>query len=123
MSSRPEPLGSWKAKTMLEAYLPGEKLAGLVSQRGGKSILRPSQTALWVSSCSRSSEEGTEPSGLRWIGTPLTMTCRKPATRTPQAPGPKGEQRAESKTEISSGEGEPSNVKIKFFQKELGEDQ
>src|SRR6267142_1873912 len=108
---------------MLEAYLPGGKLAGLVSQRGGKRILWPSQMALWESSCSKSSEEGTEPSGRRWMGMPLRITWRKLATGMEWAPGPNGKQRMLLKTEISSGEGEPSKVYIKIFWKELGEDQ
>src|SRR6267142_915481 len=108
---------------MLEAYLPGGKLAGLVSQRGEKRILWPSQMALWESSCSKSSEEGTEPSGRRRMGMLLRITWRKPATGTPRAPGPKGKQRMLSKTEMSSGEGDPSKVYMKFFRKELGDDQ
>src|SRR6267142_5427578 len=109
-SSRPDPLGSWNTKTMLEAYLPEGKLAGLVSQWGGKRIFRPSQTALRESSCSRLAEEGAEPSGRRWMGTTLTMMWRKPETGTPQALGPKGVHRILLKTEISSGVREPLKV-------------
>src|SRR6266850_7454956 len=105
--SRLDPSGLRKAKTMLEAYLPGGKLAGLVSQCGGKRIFLPLQTAFRESSHSRSLEEGTEPSGRRRMGTPLRMTWRKPETGTPCTPRPKGKQRMLSKTEISSGEGEP----------------
>ena len=72
MSSRPSPVGSWKAKVIEEACLSEVRsLSRLNSQQGAAKGRRLTNTRLWHSSSKSILEEASLPVASRWRQTLL----------------------------------------------------